>query len=297
MLTRTETEITATTSPGPEEFILCPHCGQPRKLLDLSFYFRLIPGSSEHLRDIYELCDCPGAREEQKRYERERQEKIAAESRAREEQARALRRKMKAAELKGQSGLGRRLLDCHFAGSRVTGNNARVLKVTREYAENFSRYHRGTDGYERNCLYIAGPTGTGKTHVAACVANALLEQGRSVYFATASDLLIRLREEARGDAQELGLRRRVESVDLLILDDCGKETFTEWRLSTLFGIVNARYENRLPILLTSNYSPRELQHRLVPPNGDSLTAEALMDRLLQCCRVADLLGESLRKCG
>ena len=50
------------------------------------------------------------------------------------------------------------------------------------------------------------------------------------------------------------------SVDLLIIDDLGKEKTTEWVLEKLFLIINNRYNNYLPIVITTNYNINQLTH-------------------------------------
>ena len=52
------------------------------------------------------------------------------------------------------------------------------------------------------------------------------------------------------------------SVDLLVIDDLGKEKPTEWVLEKLFLIVNNRYNNYLPIVITTNYNRNQLRERL-----------------------------------
>ena len=49
---------------------------------------------------------------------------------------------------------------------------------------------------------------------------------------------------------------------MLIIDDLGKERPSEWTLEKLFTIINNRYENNLPVIITTNYNRDKLRERL-----------------------------------
>ena len=114
-------------------------------------------------------------------------------------------------------------------------------------------------------LVLYGPKGTGKSHLAAAIANHLAtlpEDDRPItMFLTAPDLLDLLRSGyGAGDYTELlSLCREVE---LFILDDLGVEQGTDWATEKLFQIVNARYQAELPTVVISNHKLSELEPRL-----------------------------------
>lgn len=104
-------------------------------------------------------------------------------------------------------------------------------------------------------LLLVGGTGTGKTHLAAAIANyALQKHGMEVYFAVTPELLQHLRT-AYAPSSEIGydeLFEQVRSAQLLVIDDLGAEKSTPWVIEKLYQIFNYRYNYRLPTVVTTN---------------------------------------------
>ena len=106
-------------------------------------------------------------------------------------------------------------------------------------------------------VYVYGPPGNGKTHLAAAAANTLVAQGRAVLFATAPELLAMIRDGFNaGQAEDLiGLCQRVP---WLVVDDLGAERLTDWAAEVLFRVFNVRYTTTAHTLVVSNMRPEEL---------------------------------------
>ncbi len=198
----------------------------------------------------------------------------------------------------GESGMGERFLRRTFSTFRETPENKKALAVCRRYAENFENLlpKHGQAEPGRNGLFISGPPGVGKTHLAAGIANELLSQGKSVICMTMIDLLERIKRTFNKTGADEGEVLRVyRTVPLLIIDDIGKEPPTEWAISTVYNIINSRYEGYLPTIATTNYDPGALIARMTPrTTGDSTTARATIDRLLEMCNGISLTGKSWR---
>ena len=227
---------------------------------------------------------------------RERAKREAEAAKEREEAEKALKeRRARIEKLIGQSGLGRRFTSRTFDTFEATSDEtARALKFAKGYAERFSDMKSDPKLRERNGLFITGEFGTGKTHLAAAIANALLSKGEPVVFATMIDLLQKLKDsfEKGGEGD---LLRVYVAADLLIIDDLGKEQPTEWATTKIYQIINARYEDFKPTIITSNYSLDELVNRMTPKTGDGSTAGATIDRLREVTFTIPLGGLSKRK--
>ncbi|MEO8287375.1 MAG: ATP-binding protein [Chloroflexota bacterium] len=114
-------------------------------------------------------------------------------------------------------------------------------------------------------LLLLGGYGTGKTHLAASIANYVVQDHQmQVYFAVAPDLLHSLRS-AYAPGSEITYDDRFEqirSVYLLIIDDLGAEQSTPWAVEKLYQIFNYRYNLRLPTVVTSNCDLDRLDPRI-----------------------------------
>jgi DNA replication protein DnaC len=99
-------------------------------------------------------------------------------------------------------------------------------------------------------LVLAGTVGCGKTHTALAVSRSALEQAttrRTFAFATTVDLMDGLRPHG-----PRGLFRRVATADLLVLDDLGVERPTDWVAQQLTGVLDARWREGRPTVVTTN---------------------------------------------
>ena len=104
-------------------------------------------------------------------------------------------------------------------------------------------------------LYVHGPTGVGKTHLAVSIANVRLQRGDPVVFWSVSDLLDRLRltYSDPDDAAFFKLFDAVRSCEFLILDDFGQQNMTDWTLEKLYQLIAHRHDRILPTVITSQY--------------------------------------------
>ena len=96
-----------------------------------------------------------------------------------------------------------------------------------------------------------------------------------------------------GDGTEDGVLSRLSRVGCLVLDDLGKESPTDWTLGQVFRVVNDRYENMRPVVVTTQYGKGDLIRRLAK-NGDEETAVAIVSRLSEMCDKYELQGKDRR---
>jgi DNA replication protein DnaC len=130
------------------------------------------------------------------------------------------------------------------------------LETAFNQARNFSER---LDGW----LLLQGDYGTGKTHLAAAIANFAVSMGVPTLFITVPDLLDALRFAY--DDPEATFEERFEqirSAPLLVMDDFGTQNATPWAQEKLFQIINYRYINRLPLVVTTNLMLEEIEGRI-----------------------------------
>ena len=124
--------------------------------------------------------------------------------------------------------------------------------------ESAHRFADAPDGW----MLILGEHGSGKTHLAAAVANAVLRDGGDAYFAVVPDLLDHLRASFAPERGEPGydeLFNEVRNAGLLVLDDLGPHASSSWAVEKLFQIANYRAASRLPTIITAALSLDELR--------------------------------------
>jgi len=118
-----------------------------------------------------------------------------------------------------------------------------------------------------NFLVLAGPTGTGKTHLVLAIGWEWFEDGFNVLFTRVDDLVDWLRQ----GYDDGTYHKRLDSVrrrHLLVLDDLGTEQAKDWAGERLDRIVDWRYINRLPLVVTTNVLSEDLAERVASRLAD-----------------------------
>lgn len=173
-----------------------------------------------------------------------------------------------------------------FHGSKMmksrfeTSEDCELLKTGKNYAEHFRDFRKMSKG-----LLLYGTVGTGKSHVAACIANELIDNGYSAYmtnFATIAN-------ELQGTFEKQKYIDSLNKYDLLILDDLGIERKTEFMQEQVFNVIDARYRSGLPFIITTNLTPEELKKTTDIGNC------RIYDRILERCHPVQANGTSYRR--
>lgn len=127
-------------------------------------------------------------------------------------------------------------------------------------------------------LYIQGPVGVGKTHLAMAIAIEAARCGTTVRATSSQRIMAAIRSTFGGEGSEGDVFDSLVRPAILVIDDLGKDAPTEWVVSMLYRVIEERYLTVKPVVVTSNYSKRDLVARLTV-DGDSTSAEAIASRL------------------
>lgn len=238
---------TILTTPGQGEhleqdgLIHCDQCGGSRQVT-------LVLG--DRTQTVRCLCKCQQNQMEAQRQRLQQQEELDRFARIRSIAMRdpALRK-------------------CTFEASR---HNSSVIRIAENYVAQWPQMLSSGSG-----LLLWGNVGTGKTYIAACIANALLDKGIPVLMTNFSRMLGSLPGPVSGE-QTQQIDQWIQ-YPLLIIDDLGIERDTAYTMELVYHIIDSRYRSGKPMVITTNLTMNELE------NPDSREKMRIYDRILECC--------------
>lgn len=242
---------------GADGLAICAVCGAPlQRRVELAFRNEPIV--------VRILCDCEIA-EQRKREEREAEEKRLAE-------------------------IGRMRRECfaeedsyrNYTFDADDGENPALTARCKRYADTFNPE-------EPYGMLLYGDVGTGKTYMAAAIANRVLDRGFSVY-QTDMHSIVGIMESSFSD-RRMNLER-ILRYDLLIIDDLGAQRTTEYVMQHVYAIVDGRYRRGKPMVITTNLSANDIARAR---NNEAWNR--VYDRILERCYLLKVTGESRRREG
>ena len=184
-----------------------------------------------------------------------------------------------------KSRIGVKFINRTFDNFKTTPQNKAAYTRTLEYAKGFKKL-KGED--KGNGLTLVGNVGTGKTHLAASIANYIIRNHNiKLVFGNVTGLLAEIKATYNKDSDisEMKLLKELKETPLLIIDDLGKEKTSDWTNEVLYLIINYRYENLLPMIITSNLRLEELGSKM---------GEATISRVLEVNRTIGFNSKDYR---
>lgn len=210
----------------------------------------------------YCLCKC--AKEE---YDRQRDEE---RKRQRAEEIRLLRK----------NGIPDRDLGerCTFENDDMA--NPKASNASRAYVEHFRDMWKKGKG-----LIFCGGVGTGKTFLAVCIANALIDLGYPCFVTN----FARLSNTIFGMEKKQDYIDSLNNYDLLVIDDLAAERDTDFMNEMVTNIIDSRYRAGLPLVVTTNLSVSDLAYTSDPKK------QRVYSRLMEMCIPIEMKGQDRRK--
>ena len=131
-------------------------------------------------------------------------------------------------------------------------------------------------------LLFWGDIGTGKSFLAACIANALLEEGIPVPMTNFSKILNQM--GAMYSDERYHYIASFNQFSLLIIDDLGIERNTDYALEQVYAVIDERYKARLPLIITTNLTISQLR------NPEDAAHARIYSRVLEMCTPVHVPG-------
>lgn len=241
---------------GADGLTYCLTCGKPLEM-------RIDDDRTNIHRTVPIMCDCAkkaeAALQERMRLQMVETERLKCFSEARQ-------------------GMADRLKRATFESDK--GYNEEAMKIAKGYVKTFEDLRTG--------LLLYGSVGSGKSFIAACICNALIDKGHSARFT--SFIRIAGMMQASFNAREEVMKEIIKP-DLLVLDDLGAERDTEYLNEIVYAVIEARYQYNRPMVITTNLTAEDLT------NPQDLNRARVYDRILECCEPVEVIGKSLRRAG
>lgn len=169
----------------------------------------------------------------------------------------------------------------------ISAENKRYIDAAENYCKHWAENRRQNRG-----LLFYGGTGKGKTTLACCMANRLIDDGIAVKLTSVNALIQRVKDSYRnhGEDGETAIKAEIKNTPLLVLDDLGAEYKTEWSTSFLYDIIDTRYRSGKPTIITTNLSLSQLKEHLTDKNG----IPRAFDRLIEVLHPVEFTGSNYR---
>ena len=241
---------------NPENVLMCGKCNTPKMA------YETIPGFFEN-RPSPRPCKCAQERMQQEDAERERQAALERINR-----------------LRKQGMTSAQYADSTFASDDRA--DEKTSNICRRYVDKWDEINAKNIG-----LMLHGDVGGGKTFLASCIANALIDKGIPVIMTTIPALTMTM--NANFGAERAFVLDNVRNVPLLILDDVGMTRNTPAALESAYDIINTRYKARKPLIITTNLTMLAIKEE------KETNLRRIYDRITEMCCPVKVTGLERRK--
>lgn len=189
-----------------------------------------------------------------------------------------IQKMMAIAELRGNGIQDQHLMDWRFSSAE----DSRHIQMGKRYVNNWATVKENNLG-----LLFWGGVGSGKSFLAACIANALLDQGIPVLMTNFSKVLNRM--GTLYSEERYAYIESFKKYELLIIDDLGIERNTDYALEQVYAVIDERYKANLPLIVTTNLTTAQLR------NPTDVAHARIYSRILEMCTPVRIDCEDRRK--
>ena len=171
------------------------------------------------------------------------------------------------------------MLNCRFEVD--DRKNPKITDISQRYVEHFLTMRKKGKG-----LIYLGNSGTGKSFMAACIANALIDKGFKCLMTNFPRIINELTGIFEGKQAYIDSLNRY---DLLIIDDLAVERDSEYTAEIIQNVIDSRYRSGKPLIITTNLTKSEYE------NPKNIKRERLFSRLYEMCFPLAVAGQDRRR--
>ncbi len=244
---------------GQDGLLYCHKCRSPKQCR--------VPWLNSEDRVVYTMCKCEQAEEDKRR---------AALKKCEENRL--------IDELKKNSLMDEKFSLCKFDNIEINDDNRRQVNVCKRYAWKFDECLAKNQG-----LLFYGDNGTGKTTLACCIANWLIDNKKVSVLATSIIKILQAEKKFATNDEEKAYLDKLHQVKLLIIDDLGAERDTDYALEIVYNVIDSRYRSGKPMIITTNLTFDEMN------NASDRRHYRIYERILETCYPVGFKGKSFRK--
>jgi len=166
--------------------------------------------------------------------------------------------------------IGKRFINCSFKNFQKRIGVEKAFNATLDFAKNFKQKQETGEG-----ILLYGGSGNGKTHLVVAIVREVVKQGYSAIFQPAAELQYRLNAtyNDNGESEAEIMNGLIES-NLTVIDDLGKGKWSEKVEERFYVILDGRYREMRPTVITTNLKLSELE---------KYVGNAVFDRLKEMC--------------
>ena len=162
------------------------------------------------------------------------------------------------------------------------GYNPKQIAIAKQYVQHWEEFLNTSTG-----LLLWGNVGTGKSYIAGCIANALLDKGVPVIMTNFARLLNKLTDMYSGDRN--AYIDSFKKYQLMIIDDLGMERDSEFAREQVFSVIDSRYRSQLPMIVTTNLPLEELK------DTTDLSRARIYGRVMERCLPIKVNDQNIRE--
>ena len=158
--------------------------------------------------------------------------------------------------------------------------NPKVTKIAKNFVDNFEAFKANGKG-----IVFCGGVGTGKTYMASCIANAIIDQGYTALVTNFAKIVNTLSGMYQGKQEYIDSLCRY---DLLVIDDLATERNTEYMNEIVYTIIDSRYRSHKPLIVTTNLSYGAIR------NPNDVNKQRIYSRITEMCYPVAVEGKDRR---